>query len=195
MRTSGRCPVSCAQAGAAVPGPGGPRFGVFPHRGRAPSARATGSRRTGVRRHAPYAAGCPARPGTSRTGRPRCDGMTVIPSQRPSSRSCLPDRPVRARDRAGPVAGRPGPGDREHTLIRSHCFPPSLRPSAGCFIQRSWPFTCTEERQAAPDTCRKPADFRLPAAGDGTQPWLGDLRCPAADSSRRCRIATRRPDT
>ncbi len=37
----------------------------------------------------------------------------------------------------------------------------------------------------------EPADFRLPTAGDGTEPWLGDLRCPAADSSRRCRIATR----
>ena len=111
MRTSGRRPVSCANAGAAIPGPGGPRSGVFPSRDRAPSGRTTGFRR--VRRRAPYAASCQVRPRTPGTGRPRSGGMTAIPAPSPRSRSCLPDRPVRARGRgrAGPMAGRPRPGD------------------------------------------------------------------------------------
>jgi len=153
MRTSGRCPVSCARAGAAVPGLGGPRSGVFRYQGRVPPARSAGSRRTGVRRHARCGAGCPAQPGMSRTGRPRCGGMTMIASQRPRSRSCVPGRPVGARGRAGPVPGRPRPGDRQHRLIRSHFFPrpPGRPPDASS--RRSWPFTCIGERQAGSDTC------------------------------------------
>jgi len=163
MRTSGRCPVSCAQAGVAVPGLGEPRSGVFRYRGRVPSARSSGFCRTGVRRRARCAAGCPVRPGMSRTGRPRCGGMTVIASQRPRSRSCLPDRPVDARGRAGPVAGRPRPGDRQHRLIRSHFLPPVPRPSAGYF-HPGGPGRSLAQRSGRPD---------LIHAGTGLTPRAG----------------------
>ena len=131
MRTSGRCPVSCAGAGAAIPGPGGPRSGVYRTRDRAPSVRAPGLRRIAVRRRAPCAASRQVRPHTSRTGRPRSAGMTAMPTPSPCSRSCLPGWPVSGRTRAA-RRWQPGlgPAMPEHNLVRSHCSPvfPALVP-------------------------------------------------------------------
>ena len=76
---SGRCPLSCAAAGATHPGqtdldPARRRAGITLG-GPAPA----GFRRTGLRRPALFAASCQVRPRASRTGRPRSAGMTQVP--------------------------------------------------------------------------------------------------------------------
>jgi hypothetical protein len=192
MRTSGRCPISCARAGAAVPGPGGPRSGVYRTRDRAPSVRAPGLRRIAVRRRAPCAASRQVRPHTSRPGCPRSAGMTAMPTLSPCSRSCLPGWPVSGRTRAA-RRWQPGlgPAMPEHNLVRSHCSPVFPLLCRKLYPLRSLPLICTEERQAdliqAGTGCLPPAG----PPGDGSRPRLRDLQPlrRTALETARCRWA------
>ena len=102
MTTSGRCPASCAGAGATDPGPGGPGSGASPGRNHARPARTARCRRTAVHCCAPFAASCPDRPaaGPGRgygvvaaiealgLERPNCAGYHLIKSPGPTGVRC-----------------------------------------------------------------------------------------------------------
>src|SRR3984957_9650232 len=144
-RTSGRCPVSSAGAGAAVPGPGRSASGRCPSCDRAPPAIASGSSQPGIGRPVRCAATCQAPPRRSRRGRPRSARMTAVLEPVPCPRSCCLTASLLTIESRGKT---PGPSSEDFPIF------PAERALAG------WPPGLAAERRLRVRRLARPAPRR-----------------------------------